>query len=73
MGREGEREKMKDGEYYKVEMQYTLSTPEPTTIVVTVICKGEPKEMMGEANNFIKLLDKEIRRFLERRAKNEGG
>ena len=72
MGREGERE-MKDSEYYKVEMQYTLSTPEPTTIMVTVICKGEPEEMMKEANNFIKLLDKEIKGFLERRAKNEGG
>lgn len=62
----------KNSSEYKVKMRYTLSVPKPITIVVTVICKDEPGEAMREVNNFVKLLDKEIMGFLERRRmKNE--
>jgi len=66
---------MKNKNEYKVKMRYTVSTPKPVSIVVTVICKDEPKEAMREVNNFMKLLDKEIMGFLERRrrVKNENG
>jgi len=52
---------------YKVKMQYVVNTPKTITIVVTVVCKDEPSKAMREVNNFVKLLDKEIREFLERR------
>ena len=62
---------MKNNSEYKVKMRYTLSVPKPITIVVTVVCKGEPSEAMREVNNFVKLLDKEIMGFLERRRRGE--
>jgi len=63
---------MKNNSEYKVKMQYVVSTPKPLTIVVTVVCKDEPGEAMSEVNNFVKLLDREIQGFLERRGvKNE--
>jgi len=63
---------MKKSEY-KVKLRYVVNTPKPVSIVVTVMCKDEPDEAMREVNNFVKLLDKEILGFLERRrrAKNE--
>jgi len=58
---------MKNNSEYKVKLRYVVSTPKPITIVVTVTCKDEPSEAMREVNNFVKLLDKEIMEFLERR------
>jgi len=52
---------------YKVKMRYVISTPKPLSIVVTVVCKDEPSEAMSKVNNFVKILDREIRGFLERR------
>jgi len=56
---------------YKVKMRYVVTIPKPITIVVTVLCKDEPSKAMREVNSFVKLLDREIQRFLERRIKNE--
>jgi len=55
----------------EITMKYVVSTPKPITIVVTVTCKDEPSEAMREVNNFVKLLDKEIMGFLERRRGGE--
>ena len=52
---------------YKVKMQYVVNTSKPITIVVTVVCKSKPSEAMREVNNFVKILDREIKGFLERR------
>jgi len=63
---------MRNSSEYKVKLRYVMSTPKPITIVVAVTCKDEPSEAMREVNNFVKLLDKEIIGFLERRrVKNE--
>ena len=63
----------KNNSEYKVKMRYAVSTPKPVSIVVTVVCKGEPGEAMREVNNFVKLLDKEIMGFLERRSRTPPG
>jgi len=62
---------MKNKNEYKVKMRYVVNTPKPVSIIVTVVCKDEPSEAMREVNNFVKLLDREIRGFLERRMRNE--
>ena len=54
---------------YTVKLQYTVNTPKPATIVVTVMCEGESEEAMKEVDDFAKVLDKKIREFLERRGR----
>ena len=47
---------------YKVKKKYTLNTPKPVSIVVTVT--SDSKEAKEEVDDFVKALDSEIRRFL---------
>jgi len=57
-----EEEKMKE---YKVKLQYTLNTPTPVSIVVTVT--SDSKEAKEEVDDFVNALDTAIRRFLARK------
>ena len=59
---EKRRKKMKE---YKVKLQYTLNTPNPVSIVVTVMC--DSKEAKEEVDDFVEALDCAIRRFLGRK------
>jgi len=51
---------------YEVKLQYTLNTPNPVSIVVTVMC--DSKEVKDEVDDFVNTLDTAIRRFLERKS-----
>ena len=50
---------------YKVKLQYTLNTPTPVSIVVTVT--SDSKEAKEEVDDFVNALDTAIRRFLARK------
>ena len=56
---------------YTVKLQYTVNTPKPATIVVTVMCEGESEEAKKEVDDFAKILDSEVRGFLERKYRGE--
>ena len=62
--------KMNENEY-TVKLQYTVNTPKPATIVVTVMCEGESEEAKKEVDDFAKILDSEVRGFLERKYRGE--